>query len=610
MGLTRIGEAKVDFDGHVVESATGRHAVEPKVIEVLRSLVDKAGEVVTRDELIEDVWDAKYGGDERLSRAISLLRRALGDDRGKHAHIETIPKQGYRLVARVERDASGTVEPQVGLPARSIAVLPFVDMSSGGNQQYLGDGIAEEIINALTKVTQLKVASRTSSFVFRGEDKDLREIGRSLNVAHVLEGSVRAQGDHIRITGQLIAADDGYHRWSETFKGSLADIFQLQDDIARSIVAELEILLELDGSAQLAERLTANREAYEYFLRGRSATYLQDGPETLPHAIDWLERAVAIDPEFAEACAFLSMAHFYTPEHRITPNWRDHHSAARRAAERAQRLAPDNPAVQVPRIYAAAVDRRIDRYIEVTQRCFDDSPRIPRAEYFHSVALAAIGLSEQSLRHLENAEREEPIAASGVTVIGHNHLALGDAKAAEAAYRRAFAMGYRPAAFQAAWAMMDDGRVEAARRYMRDHFDDFGEQVLRVLDFPFNRLLVERACIDKRRWAQILIAMVFRHRWMNSAAQSFSPLFGLCRYTGNPGLYLQLIRTKPIAYFAGTLTHIWEPGEESRRIRTHPDFPQLAEDIGLVRAWQVYGWPRQIQPKPGTDGSNLQFTCS
>ena len=144
-------------------------------------------------------------------------------------------------------DVQSTAVTEKAIPSAeagtSIAVLPFADMSSAGDQEYFSDGMAEEILNALVKVPQLRVAGRTSSFSFKGKDTNIREIGQALNVAHVLEGSVRKQGNNVRITTQLIKSKDGIHLWSETYDGSLDNIFELQESISRAVTGELKVVL-------------------------------------------------------------------------------------------------------------------------------------------------------------------------------------------------------------------------------------------------------------------------------------------------------------------------------------------------------------------------------
>ncbi|HVP68365.1 MAG TPA: tetratricopeptide repeat protein [Anaeromyxobacteraceae bacterium] len=189
----------------------------------------------------------------------------------------------------------------------SIAVLPFVDMSPQRDQEYFSDGLAEEILNALAHVDGLRVTGRTSSFSFKGRNDDLRAIGQKLNVGTVLEGSVRKEGNRIRVTAQVVKVADGFHLWSETYDRELAGVFSVQDDIARSVVEALKVRL-LPGQAPRPEaRSTANSEAYTQFLIGRQM-FNRNSMDGLKRSAEAFQRAVALDPGFAPAWAALSMA--------------------------------------------------------------------------------------------------------------------------------------------------------------------------------------------------------------------------------------------------------------------------------------------------------------
>jgi len=197
--------------------------------------------------------------------------------------------------------------PQPEAKVKSIAVLPFVDMSPEGDQAYFADGISEEILNVLVKTHSLKVAGRTSSFQFRGRNEDLRTIGEALGVQHILEGSIRKANNRVRITAQLVTADDGFHLWSETYDRELTDIFAIQDEIARSITDALAIELNLaDGGQSLVSVSTKNMEAYDRYLeaRGLLAQRLD-----FPRTISLLNEATQMDPDFAEGWAANAQAH-------------------------------------------------------------------------------------------------------------------------------------------------------------------------------------------------------------------------------------------------------------------------------------------------------------
>jgi TolB-like protein/cytochrome c-type biogenesis protein CcmH/NrfG len=190
---------------------------------------------------------------------------------------------------------------------KSIAVLPFVDMSQSKDQEYFSDGLAEELIDLLAKIPDLKVAARTSSFSFRGRAVTIGEIGQTLKVANVLEGSLRKSGQTVRVTAQLVRADNGYHLWSETYDSNLSDVFKIQDDIARAVVDKLKLTL-LTAEPRIATR-TANPEVHDLYLQGGFAADA-DTDDGIKKAIDFWQRALALDPNYAPAWALLSRAYY------------------------------------------------------------------------------------------------------------------------------------------------------------------------------------------------------------------------------------------------------------------------------------------------------------
>ena len=206
--------------------------------------------------------------------------------------VDSQPAESEVVAEQVSEDA-------VGPPARSIAVLPFANMSDDAGNEFFSDGISEEILNALAHIKELKVAGRTSSFAFKGRNEDLRLIGETLNVSHILEGSVRKAGNTVRITAQLIQVSDGFHLWSETYDRELTDVFAIQDEIAAAILVELKAELMDD------EQITATRtdpRAYEKYLQARQLMYARTRPE-IEAAVQLLDEAMALDPGFAPAWA-------------------------------------------------------------------------------------------------------------------------------------------------------------------------------------------------------------------------------------------------------------------------------------------------------------------
>ena len=236
------------------------------------------------------------------------------------------------------------VTTEIGTAGNSVAVLPFADLSQEGDQEFFADGISEEILNVLVGIPDLKVAGRTSSFSFKGRNEDLREIGAALGVNHVLEGSVRRSGTKLRITAQLIRGEDGFHLWSETYDREIADIFEIQDEIARSVADQLAVSLGLSSKSLVPDR-TEDLVAYENYLHARQL-FLQRGKDNLDFALLLLNEATARDPDFAPAWGVI--ASIYTvyesyladqPAKEVYEQWR---AIGKAAAERAILLSPNN----------------------------------------------------------------------------------------------------------------------------------------------------------------------------------------------------------------------------------------------------------------------------
>ena len=219
------------------------------------------------------------------------------------------PRHPEQIAAPAESvtDTVQTSEPESQYPPNSIAVLAFTDLSPAGDQEYFSDGISEELLNVLAKIPGLRVAARTSSFQFKGQNQDVIDIGQQLNVAFVLEGSVRKAGLQIRITAQLVDASNGFHLWSETYDRELANIFAVQDEISAAIVGALKEHLGLEVEAAPRVIAAANTEAHDAYMRGRYLV-VQRTRATIEGAVSEFERAIALDPNYALAHAELALA--------------------------------------------------------------------------------------------------------------------------------------------------------------------------------------------------------------------------------------------------------------------------------------------------------------
>jgi TolB-like protein len=309
--------------------------------------------------------------DHGIHTAMKKLRRALGDDAANPRYIETLPRRGYRWMTDVTwQDRQGTPA-RVGAENRtetidSIAVLPFSNLSTESESDYFSEGLAEEILNALAKVDGLKVTARTSSFAFRGSNRDVRGIGEALGVRAVLEGSVRRSGKRLRATVQLISTVDGCHLWSEQYDRELTDVFAVQEEISRAIVDRLHgrvVVSKLVNKQRVLH--AANFESYDAYLRGRHC-FPKLTPDTLVRATTFFKEAIALDPEYAPAYTGLARCFFVFAQFGMKPAL-EMMPQARTAALRATELNPmDSEAHAILGQVAGAFDYDWD---EALRRC-------------------------------------------------------------------------------------------------------------------------------------------------------------------------------------------------------------------------------------------------
>jgi TolB-like protein len=309
LGIIRFGDFDVDTRSGELRKRGARIKLQIQPFQVLQILLQQAGEMVTREELQKRIWpaDTFVDFDHGLNNAVKKLREALGDDAENPRFIETLSKRGYRFIAPVEEAGDGArsfAGPPASVTVDSIAVLPFTSMSPDSEDEFFADGMTEEIINALAQIEQLHVVARTSAFSFKGKYIDVRTVGKRLNVRTVLLGSVRRAGNEVRITTQLVNVEDGYHLWSDRYDREVKDIFEIQDEIARSIAERLKVTLKGREQERLVKAGTNNLEAYQLYVKGRALLYRRGG--AISRAAECFEREVALDPDYALAWAGLA----------------------------------------------------------------------------------------------------------------------------------------------------------------------------------------------------------------------------------------------------------------------------------------------------------------
>ena len=288
---------------------------------------------------------------------------------------------------------------------RTVAVLPFVNMSGEVDNEYFSDGISEEILNLLTKLPQLKVASRTSSFNFKGKQASIPTVARELGVGTILEGSVRRAGERVRITAQLIEADSDSHLWSETYDREMKDVFAIQDDIAQSIVKALQVTLSPQERRAMQSVATSDPEAYDYYLRGRNYMYSM-ARRDYEHAIRMFDQAIKLDSKYA--LAYAGLADAYSHMYRYVEATAENVEKANRASEQAVVLDRDSAEAHASRGLALFIS---ERYVEAEsefETAIARNPNLFEAWYYYGLAASSQGRVEKAAELYTKASEVNP----------------------------------------------------------------------------------------------------------------------------------------------------------------------------------------------------------
>jgi TolB-like protein/Flp pilus assembly protein TadD len=316
--------------------------------------------------------------------------------------------------------------------AKSVAVLPFTNMSADPDNEYFTDGMAEEIINALNKVQSLRVAARTSSFAFKGKNEDVGEIGRKLKVSTVLEGSVRKMGNRLRITAQLVNVADGYHLWSERYDREMEDVFAIQDDISQAIVKALKVILSEGEKKQIEKARAENVQAYDYYLRGRQ--YYQIHRKSLEYARQMFNRAIDTDPEYARAYAGVadscSLLYMYFDARDF--NLRQADIASAKALE----LEPDLAEAHVARGLAISLSKRFREAEAEFEMAMKLDPKLFEAAYWFGRALQSEGRFQEAVKMFERASALRPEDYQAPGFLAQAYGSLGMVEERDAGLRR------------------------------------------------------------------------------------------------------------------------------------------------------------------------------
>jgi TolB-like protein/DNA-binding winged helix-turn-helix (wHTH) protein len=638
----QVGAWRVEPDLDRISGSAGDVQLLPKAMAVLVYLAERPGQVVGTDELIDAVWHGRPMGDNPVYKCITQLRAVLGDDRKNPTYIATVHTKGYRLIAPVahlgagevsDRDAHGgaemtTAQPRArqrkmalaggitavflaaalyfarqggdgndggGAPVPSvaeqpsIAVLPFANMSPGPGQDYFADGLSEELITQLANLPGLKVIGRTSSFAFRDKDDDLRKIGRTLGVNHVLEGSVRKTGNRVRITAQLINPADGTHLWSQAYDRNLEDVVTIQEEIAKTVASALQISI----AARMVRRGgTESFDAYDAYLAGLAAA-TAGGADNIVGSIAAFERAVWIDPEFIAAWEALVVAYqlglIEIPARRA--EWLEKLEATE---DRLLALGPGWPTAIV---IAAQREIHNGNLVEA-ERLFKTLRELPPGyrprSPSHGIFLLNVGRPHDAITVFLRDQQAEPLALAPSLWLQIAYELVGDPVRADAEYQRSLGFLDDTRAIRTmALVRAMEGRDT---RILKDELlaqiavapltRPVNEAMLHHLDDPVAALAELRRHLDDPANANSNVVLMMISAW--------------AAYFHDPELALNAMgRLPPLADNSFNWA-IWRPFQ--RDMLRLPEFKALVRERRLDSYWRTSGnWGDYCRPQGETD---------
>jgi TolB-like protein/DNA-binding winged helix-turn-helix (wHTH) protein/Tfp pilus assembly protein PilF len=625
----RLGQILVGPSTRQVEAGGASETLEPRIMQVLVALARRRGDVVSRDELIETCWEGRIVGDDALNRCISRIRK-LGEAKGDF-RLETIPRIGYRLLetpqpGQLEKTAATDPAPTSipppllrllvsgaialaavalvlagwslwGRGARaaalepSIAVLPFANLTGDDGKDYLGRGIAMEIIDTLSQLDGIKVIARNSSFAF-DPDADPRSVGQDLKVAHVLSGTVSEESGRIRVTADLADVKTGEAIWARPFVRDLApqDPYAVQRLIAEQVSGAMSIAFDLDARAHLAGSGTRNLEAYDFYLRGLDDWWYD--PNNRRHSVESFARAVELDPDYADAWAGRAIAMasrwgMLPPDEarvqedlayamaqravQLDPNlsfaqavfgavsttqgkWNDAEKATRRALE----ISRTHMALNNRQLLLLRTGRISDAYSILLELRQSDPLRGPDDLALVNLLPAMGRQSElQEIMTSRGWSNSQSLSQRQLMLVG-----LINAKAPDASIRRT---------------------LEGISQRPEEAPSKFARAVLAVFEEP------EKAREALRSWYE---DKSFRH----VAKWDLIPV--LAAWYGDTDMVLRVWKDELPGHIPRTV-YIWGPAFANARAR--PEFKALVEEIGLVDYWREHGWADKCRPLGDAD---------
>ena len=412
----------LDTDRRELHRGADLVAIPPQVFDLLYYLICNREHVVSKDNLIEAIWNGRIVSETALTTRLNAARNAIGDTGEEQRLIKTLPRKGFRFVGTV-REAEGAAtataaddpeeptQPALALPDKpSIAVLPFHNMSDSAEDIYFADGIAEDIITELSRYPDLFVAARNSSFTYRGTAVRIADVARELGVRYVVEGSVRRGGSRVRVTAKLIDALNGKHLWAQRYDRELQGVFAIQDDVTSSIVAVLPARIEAAAVEEVSRKGSNSLEAYDYLLRGKYY-YHRHSREANQQAQLNFDHAIEADPRFATAYAWRACTLGQAVLQGFRPVTADLQQEIRRFVETAARLDQNDTECNRIMCRMALIEGQFAKSEHHLERALAMNPNDPRLVAQRGINLTFLGDSRAAIPWLERAMRLDPFSA-------------------------------------------------------------------------------------------------------------------------------------------------------------------------------------------------------